>query len=301
MKLMNLISFCVLASLSPTVAAQDHVPDKATDDTIVVTGKSMLSADAIREGVDGIFPVGDPSDPVARFIDPICLSFAGMSDKQQESFRTIIEFRGKNAGARFASGNCRTNALVVIVDNPEAFVADMRKKQPRLMPVSDYRRFEAAMKRDDPIFAWTAQEVRTALGRIAPESAAIPGMTLPMSVSAKLNTDARARRVGLEQSAALVNSIVIFDATQIEGLTLVQLSDYAAMRLLAPSRVTTDWREDRPASILSLFSKHKVPAQDVMTSFDESYLLALYGLPLNASPTRLKAAVLKIYLNEDAQ
>lgn len=297
----NLFLFFAIASLSQMVFAQDRDAEAVTNETIVVTGESLSSADAIREGVDRVSPASDPTDPMGRFIDPICLSFAGLNDEQEANFRTIIEFRGENAGARFAAKGCRTNALVVIVDDLKAFVADIRKKQPRLMSVADYRRFESAMKRNDPVFAWNAQEVRTALGRAAPHSASIPGLTLPMSVSTKVNTDARARRVGLEQSAALVNSVIIFDATQIDGLTLLQLADYAAMRLLAPSRIAADWQTGGPASILKLFSTNKVHAQNAMTAFDQSYLLALYDLPLNASPTGLKAAVVKAYFGEVAK
>jgi hypothetical protein len=196
----------------------------------------------------------------------------------------------------FARPDCKTNALVVIVDDPEAFVSEARSEQSKLMPVNEQRKFEAAMLRGDPVFAWTSQEVRTALGRPAPHSATIPGLTLPMAVATKVNTDARARRVGLEQSAALVNSIVVFDARRLEGLTLVQLADYAAMRLLAPSEIRAEWQGDRPESILKLFSTKADEVELSMTVFDESYLAALYNLPLNASPSRLKPMVVAGYL-----
>jgi hypothetical protein len=121
-----------------------------------------------------------------------------------------------------------------------------------------------------------------------------------MSVATKVNTDARARRVGLEQSAALLNSIVVFDARKLSGLSLVQLADYAAMRLLAPTDVPTDWQEG-PPSILKLFSNDPADVEDTMTAFDQSYVLALYELPINSPPSRLKSKVLDTYFGKSDQ
>ena len=288
----------LVAFVAQPLTAQETTPPQNDDieGTIVVTGQRQSELDAIRQGVDRIFPSAGPTDPIARFIDPVCLGFAGLNSRQQATFRQMIEFRGKNAGVSFARPDCKTNALVVIVDDPEAFVSEARSEQSKFMPVNEQRKFEAAMLRGDPVFAWTSQEVRTALGRPAPHSATIPGLTLPMAVATKVNTDARARRVGLEQSAALVNSIVVFDARRLEGLTLVQLADYAAMRLLAPSEIRAEWQGDRPESILKLFSTKADEVELSMTVFDESYLAALYSLPLNASPSRLKPTVVAGYL-----
>ena len=284
-------------AVQPLIAQEITLPENdALGKTIIVTGQRQSEIDAIRQGVDRIFPSAGPTDPIARFIDPVCLGFAGLNSRQQATFRKMIEFRGKNAGVSFAQPDCKTNALVVIVDDPETFVSEARSEQSKFMPVDEQRKFEAAMLRGDPVFAWTSREVRTALGRPAPHSATIPGLTLPMAVATKVNPDARARRVGLEQSAALVNSVVIFDARRLEGLTLVQLADYAAMRLLAPSEIRAEWQGDRPESILKLFSTKADEVEPSMTVFDESYLAALYNLPLNASPSRLKPTVVAGYL-----
>lgn len=285
----------IMLLASPSLATQETEPVNDPE-TIVVTGQRQADVEAIREGIDQISPSLGPTDPIARFIDPICLDFAGLSPTQEATFRKLITFRGENAGARFAKTDCRTNALVVIVDDPKSFLDEAREKQSNLVSASDYRKLEASIADGDPVVAVRSQEVRTALGRPAPHTATIPGLTLPMAASTKVNTDARARRVGLEQSAALVNSIVIFDATKLAGFNLVQLADYAAMRLLISSDVSPAWQGGRPDSILKLFSNSTDDIESSMTLFDESYLAAVYGLPLNAAPSRLKSQVLAGYL-----
>lgn len=288
----------VAAFAAQGLAAQEvaQTQDDELSEPIVVTGHRQSEINGIRFGVDRILPSDAPTDPIARFIDPVCLGFAGLNARQQATFREMIEFRGKNAGVRFARPKCRVNALVVIVDDPATFVSEAKSKQSKFMPLGEHRKFDNALKRGDPVYAWTSQEIRTALGRPAPHSATIPGLTLPMAVATKVNTDARGRRVGLEQSAGLVRAIVIFDAKKITGLTLVQLADYAAMRLLAPSEVNARWQGDHPKSILKLFSLEASEIEASMTVFDESYLAAIYGLPLNASPSRLKPTVVSGYL-----
>lgn len=121
-----------------------------------------------------------------------------------------------------------------------------------------------------------------------------------MSVSTNVNTDGRARRVGLEQSAALLNSIVVFDAGKLSGFSLVQLADYASMRLFVATNEPMNWHGGM-SSILKLFSDDPADVEDTMTAFDESYLLAVYELPLNAAPSRLKPKVLDIYLKKSEQ
>lgn len=289
----------VLAGIAPPVAAQVAESGSATD-PIVVTGDRQSSGDDVRSGVDAIAPPTGPAEPLARFMDPLCLDFAGLSERQEQTIRTVIEFRAQNAGLRIADFECKPNALVVIVDDPAAFAQNLKRSQPNLMSSTEHRKLEASIEEGDSVFVSSAQEVRTALGRPAPHSATIPGLTLPMSVATKVNTDARARRVGLEQSAALLNSIVVFDARKLSGLSLVQLADYAAMRLLAPTDAPTDWQEG-PPSILKLFSNDPADVEDAMTAFDQSYILALYELPINAPSTRLKSKVLDIYFGKGEQ
>lgn len=277
-------------------AAQDPAPpaDSDADNTVVITGERPATEKAIVEGVEQIFPGGDMDDPIARFHDPVCLGFAGLSAGQEAVFRDTIEARGGDAGVRFARGRCTTNALVVVVDDPAAFVAGARRKQVGFISPADHRRFDAAIAQGDPVFAWTTQEPRTALGGTMPGTN-VPGSGALPSRIIKVNNYAVGRRSGSDQSAAITQSVVVFDAARVEGLTLAQLADYAAMRLLAPSRITARWQGERPGSILKLFSGDAGQAEPAMTLFDEAYLAALYDLPLNASPGRLKPAVLAAY------
>lgn len=299
MQIAKKFSIFALAGLATPTAAQVTENGSATD-PIVVTGARQSNSDEVRSGVDAIAPSTGPAEPLARFMDPVCLGFAGLGERQEEIIRKVIELRAQNAGVRLADHKCRTDALVVIVDDLAGFAQNLKRSRPNLMPASEYRRFEISIEEGDPVFVSNTHEVRTALGRPAPHSATIPGLTLPMSVSTNVNTDGRARRVGLEQSAALLNSIVVFDAGKLSGFSLVQLADYASMRLFVATNEPMNWHGGM-SSILKLFSDDPADVEDTMTAFDESYLLAVYELPLNAAPSRLKPKVLDIYLKKSEQ
>jgi hypothetical protein len=75
------------------LTAQEATPTENDDlkETIIVTGQRQSEIDAIRQGVDRIFPSAGPTDPIARFIDPVCLGFAGLNSRQQATFREMLE------------------------------------------------------------------------------------------------------------------------------------------------------------------------------------------------------------------
>src|SRR5690606_5441913 len=71
----------------------------------------------------------------------------------------------------------------------------------------------------------------------------------------------------------ITSSMVFFDRDALEGTTLRQLADYAAMRVFAQTR---DARGDNaPHSILSLFDEGAAPPEG-LTAFDRAFLTTLY-------------------------
>jgi hypothetical protein len=75
----------------------------------------------------------------------------------------------------------------------------------------------------------------------------------------------------------IVSTLVVFDASRVEGMTLAQLADYATMRGLARTRSA---REGAAMdTILTLFDPAASPPGG-LTEFDRAYLASLYdGIP----------------------
>jgi hypothetical protein len=83
----------------------------------------------------------------------------------------------------------------------------------------------------------------------------------------------------------IVASLVVIDIPAINGLTTIQIADYAAMRGLARTRPPK--QTGAVGTILGLFDKDATPPRE-MTVFDLAYLRAVYGsIPNIAGMTKL--------------
>ena len=86
---------------------------------------------------------------------------------------------------------------------------------------------------------------------------------------------------------------MVIEARAIDGLSPVQLADYASLRLLAPTGEVEVAGADAPRTIMTLFAApDSAPA--TMTRFDRAYLAALYRMPRGSfSKEVLRAAVVE--------
>lgn len=282
-------------ALFPAVSSAQEVEEQTDENEIIVFGKRLPDTPAIAVAVEQISPAERKDEPLAKFADPLCVSVTGLGERYGAIVRAAIESRASSLGLSIADPDCTANALVIVVDDLPGLIARLKVARPGLVSLTASRDLAAALDRHDPVVSWWNEELRSQYGSKLPHSAAIPGLTLPMAVAAKINSQTRARRVDLNISAAIGSAVVAFELSSLDGVRLDQLSDYAAMRLLAPIQKALPWSDAMPASILSLFSAAPSQAQQGLTDFDRAYLQGLYTLPANASPRRLKASVLQAF------
>jgi hypothetical protein len=78
----------------------------------------------------------------------------------------------------------------------------------------------------------------------------------------------------------IISTLVLFDRDAVEGMTLVQLADYATMRGVAQMRPASG--AEPMATILALFGERRSDTPE-LTSFDIGFLRSLYWEAANES------------------
>ena len=243
----------------PAAAALASVPAAAQPET-------GAGAEA-RAFVEAI--AGAPRGQVARFHDPVCPIAEGLPEGHNAALEARLRELAAAAGAQISRDRrCRANLVVLVADDPEAAVAALRRRRPDIfggLPASDISR---ALGAAGPVRSWRSSEIRRIEAAAITEqrySALNQDVHLHHGVPASLLRQPTRRELRL--------SVVMFDLSAIDGLTLMQIADHAAMLGLSS---TDDPGQVAVPSILGLFTNasSRAPAA---SRWDLFYLRALYG------------------------
>jgi len=244
------------------------------DDEIVVTGSRNGRA-AVAAFVEAVTVETD--DQIARFATPLCPASFGLPPEQNEAIEARLRAIAAYLGVGAAGGGCRPNVVVIVAEQGGDFVHRLRRERPELFNALALADIRAIMRQTGPVRAWQTVEPRGADGRPMRRISFVPspggppryvpnGYELTGVVPSLTSRSTR-------QDLSL--SFVVFDLDAIEGLTLLQIADHAAMRALARTGAI-----GLPArrSILTLFSDRNAggPPAEEMTNWDAAYLHALY-------------------------
>jgi hypothetical protein len=263
----------VPASAALCLAAQSAPPADAERGTeIVVTGKGAKAdgSEVYRQarGVTRIGPHQDYVVALPRFWAPVCPGVAGLRTDAAESM--VERIRGNLARLKIpqAKARCSPNLVVAFVGDSRALLADLQRERPEMMQLISQSEQAELLADDVPVHVWNNIAPRWTGGGRPPKD------WLHASVWGQLD------RTSMPVSYDIVSTLVVFDASRVEGMTLAQLADYATMRGLSHTRPAGS---DAPlATILSLFDGDG-PRPDQLTSFDTGYLRSLYWDQPNAS------------------
>jgi hypothetical protein len=253
--------------------AQDAPPP---EQRVVVTGeRDRNRAAPVRSYIEAVSI--ETEDQIARFEAPICPASFGLPQGQNEVVAERIRLVAEHLGVRTADRDCRPNVVVIVADDGEQFLRALRRERPALfahLPLADIR---AMLRLEGPARAWHQIEARGADGRpmerinwletgSPPPRYIVRGRRLPGII---------ASRISLPTRQDLSLAFIVFDLEALEGLTLLQIADHAAIRALARTRPAT-----LPArrSILGLFVDRDsgVAPVEELTGWDVAYLQALY-------------------------
>lgn len=261
----------LLALLAAPAAAQpstdDNVvsrPPSPAEEDIVVTGQRLEALERYVEELTEVRPGGQ----LARWNDPVCPRALGLDLGQNAYLALRVADTARQLRIPVARGNCRPNILIVVTDEADAFARLLLKKHPRLFGAYGNGRppasAVAALLAPRPVRWLNASRWGNGLG--AP---LVDGNRNPVFFSSRLKLTTR-------ENATL--SLVVVDATRVDGLSWRALSAYLAMVALSRPPPDAEAPADS-ATILSLFRDrdHDQRGPGDLTRWDRALLKSLYA------------------------
>jgi hypothetical protein len=244
-------------------------PTVSDPDTIVVTG-SRLTRHGLETDVESV--TVDTDGQIAMFEQPICPASFGLPDAYNRIVEQRLREDAARVGLRTAPERCDANVVVIVADAPGPFVAALHAKRPDMFAGLELNRIQDILKAKEPVRTWQAIEPRGEDGRPLERLMFINGM--PAGPNAWLNSGTLGSRLVAKIKPRLVSSFVVIDANALDGLTLTQIADYAAMRTLARTRFSPTLDRRSILGILQGAGQDRTVYQ--LTQWDLGYLRALY-------------------------
>ena len=258
-----LAALIALAAAAPLAAQPQEQPSQE----IVVTG-DRDPEESVRAFVEAVTVETD--DQIARFESPICPAAFGLPAGHSEVIVERIRLIAEHLEIPLAGRGCTPNVVVLVADRGGEVVRRLRRERPDMFAALELSDIRDVMRLDGPVRAWQLTELRGADGRrldwieVGRERRLRPSLSgvMPSLTQRPTRHD-------------LSVAFILFDLDAVEGLTLLQIADHAAMRALARTEPAA-----LPArrSILTLFRDRDAggaPAEE-LTGWDAAYLRALY-------------------------
>ena len=265
-------------------------------DEIIVTGARNRD-EAVRDYVAAITVETD--DQLAKFATPICPASFGLPAGHNEVIAARVRRIADYVGIGSAGPGCRPNVVIVIAESGGDFVRHLHGERPDLFSALETSAIRRVMRAEGPVRTWQVIEPRGADGRPmerisfldmggGPPRPVLRGYVL-RGVSPSLT------QKPTRQDLAL--SFIVLDLDAVEGLTLLQIADYAATRALARTEAAP---MSRRRSILGLFGDTDAgiaPAGE-LTNWDAAYLRALYRTANSIRGSQQRANIARTMVRE---
>lgn len=271
----------VVQAQEPEVASQD--PPTQVDD-ILVEGRLRSPEEVDRAARDFVNDVTDPPHGrgVARWRRAVCVGVANLDRQLAQAIVDRVSSVASDVGLETREPGCEANILIVATDDGAAMATAMVEarygafRNPHIAGTShSNRRLELFRTSDSPVKWWhVTLPIIADTGAIAVR---VPGASADSGVVARTTSSLLHTPIRYD----MLRAFIVVDLSRIEGMSVDQLSDYIAMVALA--QIDPDADTSGHDTILNLFLADADPPG--MTSWDRSYLHALYSVELNqASP-----------------
>ncbi|MCP9222795.1 hypothetical protein MKP08_08555 [Erythrobacter sp. LQ02-29] len=273
MRLLIGISALAVAGVSslPAQAQDNDVTDLTVDGpTIVVTGERERRAQQIQNFAKDLTRRPRIDKPLARFAGEVCPVVIGMTPPYAQFIVDRVKTRSREAGLRTGDSGCQPNMLIAFVPDPDAAVRQLKEEDHWAFNSLLSYQIDRVFNEPGPARSW--QYVETLDERGA-----------PMAYDRSLGTNGASTnrvtgtRLRLKNQMASRGSILVVGGDALNGRSLGQIGDYAAMRLLTD--ITPPAPDETPQfeTIMSLFNGSFAPKE--LSLFDRTYLRVLYNYP----------------------
>jgi hypothetical protein len=272
-----LLSALLLPGLAAPAIAQDASSETAPaaradhfgGTEIVVTGREidMSERTVTRQARTISSETNLRHDPLARFADRACPGVVGLQRDYAEVVVTRLRWIAEDLGIPLhTEGDCRANIILVFTKDGRADLREIERTTRLVSESLSAKERRELLEGDGAVRVFNIVEDRMRNGQRIPRRQNLEQIPVGTQEGGQSLIGGGIRRV-------ITSSIVYFDHDAIEGTTLHQLADYAAMRVFAQTRDAEG--EKAPDSILSLFDRSTVPPEG-LTAFDRAYLTMLY-------------------------
>jgi len=259
------------ASASAQITTDDLVKMRAgtPDDEIVVTGKALPEPEEVKKQAKSITKMDDFfTAPLAQLQEKVCPGVMGLPADIAGIIVDRIRWNAERVGLKPAKeGKCQPNILIAFVLNGQTEVKALANSRPwvfRDVPDPDVKEMLADA---GPVHAWSSTQTKTRDGMPVAKS---ESMFDPPVVQTTISDS----RIFFATRLDIAQSVVVIDIKAINGMSVVQLADYATMRAFARTRPVG--ADSSASTILALFDK-SAPAPRELTTFDLGYLSAIYA------------------------
>lgn len=291
----------LLAGTAPAAALQaQDTPSASEQPEIIVRGEAELETDELRDAVGDIAMRGRSYEhPMARYQSPLCPAVIGMGEAMGGKVVQRIRSNALDAGMEVDEDGCTANALMIVTDDTEKLIEQMRKNHPRLFNTRILREIKAARNRNDGAIVWSTYILQGPQGR-GKASGTVVSNSLEGSFANAGGAAQELRltfpsRSHIPYSTDKTSTILVFDVDRLDRMHLDQLADFATMRILGSPQPRIEFEEDDAMSILTLFDGELEQAPMAMTALDRAYLRGLYAMEPNDPSTRLEHYVRRAY------
>lgn len=272
------------------VAAQDGTDGSSEPDLteIEVLSQREMARQVFKDNLRNLTKRLSVFDSMPRFFQPLCLDVAGLEADQARFVADRILATAHHLGLGQPEARCRTNAVVIVVDDPERLYKMLLSKRLDLVGVLPFRdvhtrRIENELRAKRPVVWWSVLATANAQGATFSDL----GLAIAQNTVASRTSSATYRPKSL--------TVVMYDARQLGGATLGQIADHAALHILGMPRRHIEFGGIDLPSMLSLFADGPDTAPQSLTDFDRAYLKGLYGLDPGAFQSRVPRAVVAAY------
>jgi hypothetical protein len=285
-----------LLLIGPVIASAQESPD------IIVEGERNRDK-RIFDFVEALTPA-PKGGQISRFDRPVCPAATGLSDEQNSKIVARMRTVAKAAGMPLAKAKCQPNTIVALVDNKDEFIREMRKKFPAYFSTSmgvPIGQIDAGK-----VAAWHVEGLLDANGSEAGIVVEHAGKADSGGASS-LVTERTKRMVTASTDTSrtmpssrphLVSGVLVIERAAINGLDMMQVADYAAMRLYAetePERMTS-LATPTILTILDAPMNSAVPKS--LTEWDLTFLKSLYATDGLQFATLQRAAIRQKFRKE---
>lgn len=257
-------------------AAAQNAPADHDQADIVVTGEAL--EERVRDFV-GALTQAPPRGQLSRFEWEACPMAIGLSDAQEAAVVRRMRQLAKAAEIPLGPTGCKPNVLVAVTQDKRAFIEALSRSAPRLF--ADMSRREKRRILNEPLAsAWQGQgPPLDADGRplervrlVDPRTGAVASDPVAMNRTTRTGT-----RIAAPSRLHFSMAVVVVDSDALDGLTTIQLADYAAMRAYAktdPARLPPS----PPPTILTVLDVPMGGTVPItLTEWDLGFLRGLYA------------------------